>query len=244
MKKYAVIIAAAGRGERFGARESKIFAKIGERPVFIRAIELFINRPDVCQTILAVSPDDAEQVREKYGANLGFMGVKLTEGGSVRCETVRKALSAVREDADYVAVHDAARVCTTTEMIDRVFAEAAKSGAAILAARLTGTIKRLSAAGVVEETVAHDGLLEAQTPQVFRKDIILDAYEKLPEDGQAGDDAEVVAAAGHAVAVAESDLSNLKITYAGDVVLAGAILKSRPQPKPLATRGPFEEAQW
>lgn len=244
MKKFAVIIAAAGKGDRFGLKGSKIFAKVGERPVFIRAIELFIHRADVCQTIVAVSPEDAEQVREKYGANLGFMGVELSEGAAVRWQTVRQALAAVREDADYVAVHDAARICTTTEMIDRVFAEATKSGAAILAAPLTGTIRRVSAAGVLEETVAREGLFEAQTPQVFRKDILLDAYAKAAEDCQATDDAEMAAAAGHAVTVVESDLSNLKITYPGDIVLAGAILKSRPKPKPLASRGPFEEAQW
>ena len=75
MGKIAVIIPAAGKGERFGGRENKAFAKLDGRPLFIRAIELFVNRDDVCQIILAVSPDDMETVKTRYGANIAFMGV-------------------------------------------------------------------------------------------------------------------------------------------------------------------------
>ncbi len=242
MPRYAVIIAAAGAGRRFGA--SKVLAKMGERPLLLRAVELFVNREDVCQTVVAVSPADLPKVKKEYGPNLAFMGVQVVGGADRRCQTVRAALGAIREDADYVAVHDAARVCTTREMIDRVFDEATKSGSAILAAPLTGTIKQVSAAGVVDRTVSRDGLYEAQTPQVFRRDLLIGAYAALTDDCPATDDAEVVAAAGHPVTVVASDLSNLKITYRGDLILAAAIHKGRPTPKPSGPRGPFEEAQW
>lgn len=244
MATFSVIIVAAGRGERFGGKENKVFAKLKDRPVFIRAIELFVNRDDVCQTILAVSPNDAQYVKDQYGPNLGFMGVTLAEGGKHRWQTVANGLEAVSEQAEFVAVHDAARICTTAEMIDRVFEEATKSGAAILAAPLSGTIKQVSGAGVIDETVCREGLFEAQTPQVFRKDLLMTAYAAVSDETEATDDAEIVGASGHDVTVVDCDMSNLKITYPGDLVLAGAIMKSRPKPKVTRPRGPFEEAQW
>ena len=143
MPKFSVIIAAAGKAERYGGAEKKTFAKLGGRPVFIRSLEHFITRDDVCQTILAVAPEDLDKVKSSYGANLGFMGVKLVGGGATRCDTVRTALEVVSDEAEFVAVHDVARPCVTADLIDAVFAEAPKTGAAILAAPLTGTIKRV-----------------------------------------------------------------------------------------------------
>lgn len=244
MPKFAVIITAAGQGQRFGGKQSKAFTKLQERPLFIRAIELFVNREDVCQMILVVAGDDADHVKEQYGPNLGFMGVELATGGENRWQSVAKGLELVGEDAEFVAVHDAARICTTAKMIDRVFAEAVRSGAAVLAAPLSGTIKRVSAEGAVEQTVSRERLYEAQTPQVFEKDLLIRAYADVQEGTAATDDADVVAAAGHEIAVVDSDFSNLKITFPGDLALAGAILKSRPKPKAARSRGPFEEAQW
>lgn len=244
MAKFAVILAAAGKSERFGGAEKKTFAKIDGRAVFLRSIEAFIHRDDVCQTILAVAPEDMEEAKTRYGANLGFMGVQLVEGGARRCDTITLAMKALREDAEFVAVHDAARPCVTADMIDRVFAEAVKTGAAVLAAPLTGTIKRVSAVKIIEETVPREGLFEAQTPQVFRRDVLAKAYDSLGDDGAtATDDAQLVERTGHAVAVVASDATNLKITTRGDLTLAAAILKSRPV-KQVPKFGAFEEAQW
>jgi 2-C-methyl-D-erythritol 4-phosphate cytidylyltransferase len=245
MPKYAVIIPAAGKAERFGGVEKKTFAKIDGRPVFLRTLEHFISRPDVCQTILAVAPEDMAPVKTTYGPNLGFMGIKLVEGGARRCDTIAAALKILSDDADYVAIHDAARPCVTADMIDAVFAEAIKSAAAILAAPLVGTVKLVSPAKVVEKTVDRSGLYEAQTPQVFRKDLILTAYEKLLADLTLDptDDAELVERSGHAVSVVVADASNLKITTKGDLTLAAAIIKSRPA-RTTPRMGAFEEAQW
>ncbi len=244
MPKVAVIVVAAGRGERFGGTEKKTFAKIDGRPMFLRTIEHFLNRDDVCQTILAIAPEDVDHLKEKYGANLGFMGVKLAVGGAERADSVANGLEVVREDADFVAIHDAARPCVSADMIDAVFAEASKTGAAILAAPLQGTIKRVSGARVIEETVERAGLWEAQTPQVFKRSVILDAYARRGDfDGIPTDDAQLVEATGHPVAIVPSDFTNLKITTRPDINLANAILKSRPQVIKGPLR-PFEEAQW
>lgn len=244
MAKIAVIIVAAGKGERFGGKENKAFAKLDGRPMFLRSVEQFVNRDDVCQTILVISPQDEDYVKEKFGANLGFLGVQRATGGARRCDSVLNGLAKVRDDAELVAIHDAARPCASTEMIDRVFAEAVKTGAAILAAPLRGTIKRASGANVVDETLSREGLWEAQTPQVFRRSVIVEAYQKLSPDEEPTDDAQVVEDSGFPVTLVESDFSNVKVTVPADISLAAAILKSRPKPKPKGPLTPFEEAQW
>lgn len=243
MAKTAVIIPAAGKAERFGASENKTFAKLDGRPLFIRAIELFLNRDDVCQIILAAAPEDMETMKSKYAANIAFMGVKLVEGGAERSDSVRAGLAVLDDEAEFVAVHDAARPCVTPEMIDAVLAEAAKSGAAILASPITGTIKRVSESMTIDETTPREGLYEAQTPQVFRKQVLCDAYAALEAQTQVTDDAQVVELAGHPVTVVKSDATNIKITSKADMGLANAILKSRPR-KAAPRMGAFDEAQW
>ncbi len=244
MSKVAVIVAAAGKSERFGSDERKTLAKLEGRPVFLRTLEKFINREDVCKTILVVAADDVEEIKQKFGPNLGFMGVTLVEGGAERVESVEAGFKAVPEDAELVAIHDAARPCVSDEMIDAVFAEAAKSGAAILASPLVGTIKRATTEKVIEETVSRENLYEAQTPQVFRRDILARAFAEKPEDLSAiTDDAALAEHLGIPVAIVESDRTNLKITTKSDIVLAGAIIKSRPT-KAVSKFGAFDEAQW
>lgn len=245
MAKVAVIVVAAGKGERFGGGEKKTFAKIDGQPMFLKTVQHFINRDDVAQTILVIAPEDEEMVKQKFGANLGFMGIKLIVGGDERPDSVSKGLEAVAEDVELVAVHDAARPCVSEKMIDDVFAEAGKSGAAILAAPLRGTIKKAAESGVVEETVSREGLWEAQTPQVFKKQVLLDAYARRGEaEGPITDDAQLVELTGHPVALVESDFTNIKVTTRGDQSLANAIVKMRPAPKPKKPLGAFEEAQW
>ncbi len=245
MAKISVIVVAAGKGSRFGGSEKKILAKIDGRPMFLRSLEHFINRDDVIQTLLVIAPEDQEDLKQKFGANLGFLGVQSVLGGKERTDSVANALGKVRDDAELVAIHDAARPCVSTAMIDAVFSEAGKTGAAILAAPLRGTIKRAGESGFIDATVPREGLYEAQTPQVFKRHVIIDAYGKRAQvPGPVTDDAQLVEAAGHAVAIVESDFSNLKITTRGDMSLAAAIIKSRPRPVPKTPMGPFQEAQW
>ena len=244
MGNIAVIIPAAGKSERFGGSEKKTFAKIDGRPMFLRTLELFLRREDVCQTILAVAPEDIDTMKTVHGAALGFLGVRIVSGGARRCDTVAAALQTLSDDAQYVAIHDAARPCVAVERIDAVFAEAAKTGAAILAAPLTGTIKRVSATMTIDETVSREGLYEAQTPQVFRRDILTQAYaQTIPATDDVTDDAQLVERTGHPVAIVASDASNLKITSRGDLTLAAAIIKTRPS-RQAPRMGAFEEAQW
>ncbi len=245
MAKVAVIIPAAGSGKRFGGNENKIFAKINDSPVFVKTAELFVNRDEVCQVIMAVNPADREQLKGKYGAHLGLLGVKVVDGGGERFETVGKALEAVDDEADYIAVHDAVRPCVSQLWIDAVFDKAFETGAAIPALPLTGTLKRVDEAGQIVETVSRVDYWEAQTPQVFARTILTDAYANIDQVPKPiTDDAQVVEAAGQPVTVVQGDPRNIKITTKGDLALAKALIKSLPKPKPQGLKGPFEEAQW
>ncbi len=245
MAKVAVIFPAAGAGKRFGGNENKVFAKINDSPLFVKTLEAFVKRPDVCQTILAVSAQDMDMVKTKYGAHIMLMGVKVVEGGAERHETVKRALDVVVEEADLVAIHDAVRPCIAQDWIDKVFAKAEKTGAAILAIALHGTLKRVGKDGTIAETVSRHGLWEAQTPQVFRRQLLIDAYANIANvPTPVTDDAQVVEAAGHPVTIVEGDARNLKITTRGDLALAASLIKTLPKPKVASPRGPFEEAQW
>jgi 2-C-methyl-D-erythritol 4-phosphate cytidylyltransferase len=245
MSRIAVILPAAGQSSRFRDKEKKVFANLDGRAVWLRAAEAFVNRKEVVQTILVIAPEDLDTFRTKFGAHLGLLGVEVVAGGKERFDSVANGLAKVR-DADLVAIHDAARPCITAAFIDDVFAAATKTGAALLAVPISDTIKRGDDAGRVEATVPRKGLWLAQTPQVFRRDWLIDAYARRGQLGQEiTDDAQLIEAAGHPVYLVASNASNLKITTRDDLSLAAAVIKSRPAPKVARPIHPFEdEAKW
>ena len=242
MAKVAVIVPAAGAGVRYGGKQNKIFERIGgDQPVFLRTVEAFSSREDVCQTMLVVSEEDMSGMKSRFGPNLGFMGVKIVQGGKTRSESVRNALAALDPAAELVCVHDAVRPCIAQPWIDDVFAEAGKTGAAILAYPVHGTLKKVSEANVIDETVSRADLWEAQTPQVFRVNVLRKAYES---GDAATDDAGLVEAMGHPVSVVMGDPRNIKITTKADLAFAAAVIKTLPKPKESGYRHPFEEPKW
>ena len=246
MARIAVLLPAAGKSSRYGDKEKKLFASLDGRAVWLRAAEAFVNRDDVAQTIVIVSADDLEAFRTRFGAHIGLLGIEIVTGGAERFHSVANALAKLRDDIDLVAIHDAARPCITRELIDAVFAAAARTGAALLGVPVSDTVKRADAQGRVEETVSRAGLWLAQTPQVFRRDWLVDAHARRAELGQdITDDAQLIERAGHAVALVHGAASNVKITTRDDLALAAAILKSRPAPKVPRAAHPFEdEAKW
>ena len=246
MPRIAVILPAAGKSSRFGDKEKKVFASLDGRAVWLRAAEAFVNRADVVQTLVVVSPDDLEAFRTRYGAHVALLGIEIVVGGAERFHSVGNALAALRDEVELVAIHDAARPCVTPALIDAVFAKAAETGAALLAVPVSDTVKRADTRNVVVETVPRLGLWLAQTPQVFRRDWLADAHARRPELGDdITDDAQLVERAGHAVSLVTGSASNLKITTREDLALAEAILKARPAPKTTRSAHPFEdEMKW
>ncbi|MCK4998931.1 MAG: 2-C-methyl-D-erythritol 4-phosphate cytidylyltransferase [Anaerohalosphaera sp.] len=245
MSKIAVIVCAAGASTRFAGKEKKPFVDIAGRPAFLRSVDIFLKRDDVKQIILAISPEDEESVKIRWGATLSFSGVKLSLGGTERFETVQKALALVKDDIDLVAVHDAARPCLTETWLDDVFALAAEKQAAMLACPINGTIKKV-AEGRIIATIDRTGLYEAQTPQVFAAKLLKKAYANLPNLDRTAitDDANLVEALNIPVFIVETDLSNIKLTRKNDIQLAQAIINARPKPASKGPLGPYEEAPW
>src|SRR5262245_7236057 len=111
MSKYAVILPAAGKSSRFHDKRKKPFADLDGRAIWVRAAELFINRDDVCQTIVVIAAEDRDEFQRRFAPNLAFMGVEVIEGGAERGDSVAKALERVNDTADFVAIHDAVRPC-------------------------------------------------------------------------------------------------------------------------------------
>jgi len=244
-KNVAVIICAAGASSRFGGKRKKPFVDVAGRAAFLRSVEIFANRDDVKQLLLAISSEDEEIVNVKWGANLKFFNVKIFLGGAERFDTVLRGLELVRNDIDLIAVHDAVRCCVTDKWIDDCFTAAAKTGAAMLACPVVATLKEVKD-NVIIRTVDRNGLYEAQTPQVFERTLLKKAYSN-PENldkSKISDDSQLVETLGHKVAIVETDSSNIKITRPNDVAIAEAILKSRPKPRPEGPIGPYIEAQW
>jgi len=244
-QNVAVIICAAGASTRFGGKRKKPFVDIDGRAVFIRSMELFANRDDVKQILLAIAPEDQEIVTVKWGPNLKFFNVEVCFGGAERFDTVTSALERVKDNIDLIAVHDAVRCCVTEKWIDEVFAAAAKTGAAILACPIVATVKEAKN-NLIIKTVDRTNLYEAQTPQVFKTSLLREAYSKLKnlDKNKISDDSQLVEALGHKVAIVETDPSNIKITRHSDIAIAEAILKSRPRAVPKGPIGPYIEAQW
>ena len=175
--QFAVILPAAGKSSRFGdPKQKKIYAELDGRAVWLRAVEPFVNRDDVAQIIMAIAAEDREMFERRYRASVAFMNIKVIDGGAERTDTVARALELVNPECDYVAIHDAARPCLSHDLVDAVFAAARTHGAALLAVRVADTIKRVGDDHLTTGTVPREQLYLAQTPQVFRRDLLFKAY--------------------------------------------------------------------
>ncbi len=231
MSTFAVILPAAGQSSRFNNKNyKKPFAPFDGRAVWIVTAERFLNRPDVKQVILIISPEDRDYFQMKFAANVMILGIDVVEGGKERADSITNAVARVKPDVEFICVHDAVRPVLADGWIDRVFETAAKTGAAMLAVPVTATIKRVTGNHTVQETVPREGLWEAQTPQVFRRQLLLDAYAKRG-DMAATDDAQLVERLGQPVTVVTGSPLNVKITTMDDLRLAEAALKALPKPK-------------
>lgn len=230
MSRFAVIIAAAGRSSRFGqGGEKKPFVMLGGKPVWQHSVELFRARRDVGTMVMVVAEEDRERVEERFRANLMFNSVQLVVGGEDRADSVKAGLAAIDETAEFVVVHDAARPCVKADDIDCCFAAALRSGAAILAAPVTSTVKRRDRNGMVVETLDRSALWLAQTPQVARRTWLIEALS-APWVGRAPtDEAEALERMGRAVEIVAGSPSNLKLTTSEDLAIAKALLGDRPK---------------
>jgi 2-C-methyl-D-erythritol 4-phosphate cytidylyltransferase len=221
--KATALVLAAGSGERLGARVPKAFVPLAGETLLERSIER-LARVSLVNRVVPVVP--AEYV-EAWRAR-GPKRADAVAGGVRRQDSVRAGLDALPDEVEWVAVHDAARCLVDERDIEAVIRAAQDSGAAILAHRSPDTVK-LVRGDVVESTPERGACWAAETPQVFRLDLLREGLEKAAAEGfTATDDAQLVERLGIAVRIVESSSPNLKITHADDLKIAQALLAAEP----------------
>lgn len=219
----SVIIPAAGQGKRMGRQSagktgrpvSKPFIRLKGIPILFHSINTFQGIPGVKEIIIALSSTDLARTRRSFKQPRISCELKLVRGGSRRQDSVFNALKAVAPESRYVIIHDAARPLVKRTHITRLIKETKKFGACILAVPTTDTIKRINPiTRQVKYTLGpREEFWSVQTPQGFKKDILIKAHKKARLRGAvATDDASLVEVLGHPVKVIPGSYDNIKIT--------------------------------
>lgn len=213
-----VIIAAAGEGRRLGSRLPKALVPVAGRPLFLHSVRTFSSCSFVREIVLVLPGEWIERVRKSYGKELlRRRVVALVPGGARRQDSVLEGLKAITSPV--VLVHDAARPLVTREAIRDVAGSAAANGAAVLAAPAVDTVKVADARGRVLETPDRSRVWLAQTPQGFRRKVLLTAY-RVNGSAEATDDVQLVERMGGKVVIVPSHSANFKVTTREDLARA------------------------
>ena len=224
----ALIIAAAGNSSRMGAGVDKQFVMLAGKPVLWHTVNAFAQLTQIRQMLVTVSPGNADRV----SALLQQMGVgipwQVVAGGAERQDSVRNALELVSPSVELVMVHDGARPFVESSCVLKSMQTAAETGAAVVAVPVKDTIKCSDAAGNVEQTLDRSRLWQVQTPQTFRRELLIKAHEQAAVAGVvATDDAALVEWAGGSVNLVRGSYYNFKVTTPEDLVLAEAVAAER-----------------
>ena len=226
--RVAALVLAAGRGERLGHDLPKGFVCLAGRPLWLHSAEALASVAEIERVVPVIPEGERERFRACIAASRP--PARLAEpviGGATRQDSVRAGLEALPASAEWVAVHDAARPLLQPEAVARLLAAARLHGAAILARPVGDTIKRVAGERIVE-TPDRAECWAAQTPQVFRTELLREALAKAAAEGfEATDDAQLVERLGVTVHVVEGDPDNLKITRDEDLATAEAWLERR-----------------
>lgn len=225
MTDLSVIIPAAGSGSRMGSDVPKPYLIIGGMTILERTIRCF-DRPDrVHSIIVSVSPDWLDYTRALVETINIQPSIIVVEGGSERMYSIKNALSAVSDDINYIAVHDAVRPFLSAELFDSLVEAVKIHKSVIPGLGVTDTIKILDDSGFIASTPKRDQLVAVQTPQIFSKSILIGAYENAIEKGFIGtDDASLVELSGHKIRLIPGDPDNFKITWPEDIEKAEKII--------------------
>ncbi len=227
--RASVILPAAGLGTRMGREKAgtsrKQFMLLEGAPILVHTIRKFLRSPSVTEIVVALRAEDFDWAKGLLAHEYALKPVRFVEGGDSRQQSVENALASLAPDTELVAVHDAVRPFVDTELIEKVIAEAAKSGAAIVGIVPVDTVKRVHK-NVVRDTLPRENLVLAQTPQVFRFDLLKRAFDCARRDGFVGtDEASLVERLEEVdVIVVQGSDRNIKITRPTDMDLARLFL--------------------
>lgn len=221
-RKVVALIVAAGSSQRFG--RDKLWEPVAGQPLLAHTLDAFEGCPEIDEVVLVLSPQKVEAGRRWAEAGRWTKVKAVCAGGSCRSESVAAGLAQAK-DAGWVVVHDGARPCVTPEIIGRGLFAARQTGAAIAGVPVTDTIKVVGQEGQVKATPQRKELWSIQTPQVFRYDLLVQAYGRFGPGEDITDDATLVERLGHPVAVFWGAYSNIKVTTPHDIAVAEALLR-------------------
>jgi 2-C-methyl-D-erythritol 4-phosphate cytidylyltransferase len=222
------IIVAAGDSRRMGF--DKLFATIAGRPVIAHTIHAFEQTESVSEIIVVAREDRRDEIQTVV-RDENFRKIRsITPGGKHRQDSVRAGLDRLKADAKYVAVHDAARPLITSEQIECVLAQCQKHAAASLAEPISDTLKYADTESFVTAPVDRHQLYAMQTPQIFERQVIEEAYRAVyAENVSVTDEVSAVERLGRRVILVSNKELNFKITYPRDLALAEFVLTQRIQ---------------
>ena len=228
--RAAVVVVAAGRGERLGV-PAKVLLPLAGRPMLAHVLDAVEEAVSIEDVIVVVGAHTREAVEGMIAAGPWGKVRAVVSGGEQRQDSVAAGVAAVPPSSDVVLVHDGARPLAPPALFDRCAAAAAETGAAIAAVPVADTLKRV-ADGRVAGTVDRAGLWAAQTPQGFRRNVLVDAIARCAGLPAVTDESGLCEALGIPVAIVPGEPSNLKVTRPEDVAVAEALLGGQAPPRP------------
>ena len=224
-RRVAAIIAAGGKGTRLGTALPKQYLKIGGQPVIIKAMKTF-EAMDEVDYIFVVAGEAWLELCEEMIEQHGLAKVEaVVAGGETRQDSVFNALQVMnrrKPGVEYVLIHDAARPFISRDVVEGVLKETAKTGAAVACVAMKNSVRKLGER--TSESVDREDYVSVQTPQGFRKSLLIEAYEKAYDDSFSGtDDASIVEHAGGQIAVVDGEYQNIKITTKEDLPMENRV---------------------
>ena len=222
------IIAAGGRGVRFGGARPKQLVLLGGIPVLQRSVDAFVHHERITDIVVAL-PADLAAAPPPYVSGAGKR-LTVVDGGERRQDSVARAFAHVPSSADIVVVHDAARPLVSADLISRTIDAAVEHGAAIAALQATDTVKRADHRRVIVDTIPRAEIFLAQTPQAFQASVLREALSAA-SGMDATDEAAIVERLGRRVVLVDGDARNVKITTADDLDLAEDVLNAGRVPR-------------
>jgi 2-C-methyl-D-erythritol 4-phosphate cytidylyltransferase len=224
---YFALVPAAGGGVRMGGGCPKQYLPLAGYPLIRHALNTLAALPAIERIFVVLAPDDCYW--ETYDwTGLNSRVTLLRCGGETRAASVTNGLCAIRDlvaTDDWILVHDAARACLSRQHVEKLIREVGGDPTGgLLAVPVADTLKRGLPDARVAATVPREGLWQAQTPQMFRHGLLLEALERVPA---VTDEASAIEALGHHPLLVAADTTNLKVTYPLDLRLAEWILANR-----------------
>ena len=226
--KVGLILVAAGEGKRAGGSTPKQFVKIHGKPLLAYSLEKFAKIKAIAEVVIAVPPGKAKMASKLLSPALKkFRKVEFVPGGKTRQGSVFNALQRLSDSVTHVLVHDGVRPFVNPKNVAELLKMLATEDAVILASPATYTVK-LVASDHIAETLDRHTIFLAETPQGFKKEVLMEAHSEAQKKGFTfSDDSALVEALGRRVAICPSDGKNLKITSPADLELARRLLPRR-----------------